>query len=70
MKRDVALRLDALLMGARGNLDMIAHYMKNNLPDEEYRENKLHIAKSMTELIDISNKIHKLYPDTVPDELR
>jgi hypothetical protein len=69
MKRDVALRLDALLMGARGNLDMIAHYMKRNLSDEEYDDNKLNIAKSMAELIDISNKIHKLFPDSVPDEL-
>jgi len=49
---------------------MIVHYMKNNLPDEEYRENKLHIARSMDELIVISNRLHELFPDIVPDELR
>jgi hypothetical protein len=70
MKRDVALRLDALLMGVRGSLDMIAHYMKTNLSDEEYRENRPHIARAMTELIEISNKLHQLFPDSVPDELR
>jgi hypothetical protein len=70
MKRDVALRIDALLMGARGNLDMIVHYMKNNLSEEEYRENKLDIARSMAELIEISNRLHKLFPDIIPDELR
>jgi len=70
MRRDVSLRIDALLMGAIGNLDMIVHYMKNNLPDEKYRENKLHIARSMGELIVISNRLHELFPDIVLDELR
>lgn len=64
MTRDVALRR------ARANLDMIVHYMKNNLPDDEYRENRLHVGRSMAELIEISNKIHKQYPDTIPDELK
>ena len=31
MKKDVAIRIDGMLLGARGNLDGIAHYMKNNL---------------------------------------
>ena len=41
MKRDVALRIDALLMSVRGNLDMIVHYIKDNLSNEEYLESKL-----------------------------
>jgi hypothetical protein len=70
MKRDVALRIDALLMGVRGNLDMIVWYMKNNLSDEEYRESKLHIAKAMAETIFISNRLHESFPDIVPHEMR
>jgi hypothetical protein len=71
MKRDVALRIDALLQGAIGYLDMIVHYMKNNqLSDEEYRQNKLDIARSMGKLIEISNRLHESFPDIVPDELR
>jgi len=41
MKRDVALRIDALLVGVRDNLGMIVHYIKNNLSNEEYLESKL-----------------------------
>ncbi len=70
MKRDVALRIDAMLIGVRGNLDMILRYMKNNLSDQEYHESKLNIAKSMAETIFISNRLHELFPDIVPDELR
>jgi hypothetical protein len=70
MTRDVALRLDALLMGVRGNLDMVAHYMKNNLSDEEYRSYITHIGAAMAETIDISNDLHRIYPDIVPDELK
>lgn len=36
MERDIAIRIDGMLMGVRGNLDGIARYMKNNLSDEEY----------------------------------
>jgi hypothetical protein len=32
MQRDIAIRLDGMLIGAMANLDGIAHYMKNNLP--------------------------------------
>jgi len=70
MTRDVAIRLDALLMGARGTLDMIVAYMKGNLTDAEYEAQLPHLALSMTELIDVSNALHALYPDIVPDELK
>jgi hypothetical protein len=28
MERDIAIRIDGMLLGVRGNLDGIAHYMK------------------------------------------
>jgi hypothetical protein len=63
MTRDVGLRLDALLMGVNGSLDMVAHYMKNNLSDEEYKSYITHIGRSMGETVDISNDLHRIYPD-------
>jgi hypothetical protein len=36
MDRDVAIRRDGMLIGVRGNLDGIAHFMKNNLSSEEF----------------------------------
>lgn len=36
MEKDVAVRIDGMLMGAQGNLDGIAQYIKNNLTDQEY----------------------------------
>ena len=70
MKRDVAIRVDAMLMHSRANMDAIASYMKNNFSDEEFAECIKHIGYAMSELIDISNKLHSASPDIVPDELK
>jgi hypothetical protein len=69
MERDVATRIDGMLMGVRGNLDGIAQYMKNNLSGEEFSELVLSIGKSMSALIDISTRLHTSFPDVVPKEL-
>ncbi|MGD0641975.1 MAG: hypothetical protein ABSC22_14605 [Roseiarcus sp.] len=70
MDRDVAIRLDGMLTGAIGHLDGIAHYMKNNLPSEEYDALIGYIGGSMAELIDISTSLHKQFPDIIPKELK
>ncbi len=70
MDRDVAIRLDGMLAGAIGHLDGIAHYMKNNLPSQEYDVLIVHIGGSMGELVDISTSLHKQFPDIIPRELR
>jgi hypothetical protein len=36
MDRNVAIRLDGMVMGAQGTLDGIARYMKNNLSPDDY----------------------------------
>ena len=69
MDRDVAIRIDGMLMGARANLDGIAHYMKNNLSSEEFSDVVLSIGKSMSALIDISSSLHSKVPDITPKEL-
>jgi hypothetical protein len=69
MDRDLAIRIDGMLIAARGNLDGIAHYMKNNLSDQDYSDLVLSIGKSMSSLIDISTRLHSCFPDIVPKEL-
>jgi hypothetical protein len=70
MNRDVALRLDAMLMACRGQLDMVAHYMKNNLSGEEFDRYVQNIGASMAETIEISSALHAEFPDIVPKELK
>lgn len=69
MDRDFAIRLEGMLLGARGHLDCIASFMKNNLPNDEFKINATRIAEAMAALIDISGDIYLKYPDTVPKEL-
>jgi hypothetical protein len=69
MDRDVAIRLDGMLIGVRGNLDGIAHYMKNNLSSEEFSTQVRSIGKSMGALIEISSFLHAKFPDITPKEL-
>jgi hypothetical protein len=69
MDRDVAIRLDGMLIGVRGNLDGIAHYMKNNLSSEEFSTQVRSIGKSMGALIEISSFLHSNFPDITPKEL-
>ena len=53
-----------------GNLDGIAHCMKNNLSGAEFAGLVGLIGKSMRELIDISRSLHQTFPDIVPQELK
>ena len=69
MDRDVAVRIDGMLIGVQGNLDGIAHYMKNNLSDQEYSEAVRSIGQAMGELFEISQSLHSLFPDITPKEL-
>ena len=69
MDRDVAIRLDGMVMGARGNLDGIAHYMKNNLSPDEYANYIPSIGQAMGVLVDISFSLHERFPGITPKEL-
>jgi hypothetical protein len=70
MERDVAIRIDGMLSGVRGNLDGIAYYMKNNLPEEEYSKQVVAIGRSMSALFDLAMSLYSSFPDIVPKELR
>jgi hypothetical protein len=69
MDRDFAIRLEGMLLGARGHLDCITFFMRNNLPSDEAKLNVTKVAEAMAVLIEISNEIYAKYPDTIPKEL-
>ena len=68
MDRDFAIRLEGMLLGARGHLDCITFFMKNNMSNDEFKINATRIAEAMAALIEISNEIYLKYPDTTPKE--
>ena len=44
MDRNAAIRVDGMLIGVRGALDGVAHYMKNNFSSQEYDALVVHIG--------------------------
>ncbi len=58
-----------MLIGARAHLNGIAYYMKNNLSDAEYKEMSLSIASAMADTVELSARLHMLFPDILPKEL-
>jgi hypothetical protein len=69
VNRDVALRIDGMLTGIRGNLDGLAFYMKSNLSDEEYFQAIKQVGRAMGELVELSGSLHFEFPDIIPKEL-
>lgn len=70
MNRDVALRLDGIVSGVRGQLDWLAHASKENLADHEYEEIAAHIGIAIGAIYEVSKHIYRQFPDAVPTELR
>jgi len=75
MKRDFALRIDCLLGGVRSSLDAIVEHMRHHIPsgdlsDEEFKQYVQFIGKSMGETVKLSRRLHKQFPDIIPDELK
>ena len=69
MERDVAIRIDGMLSGVLASMSGIAHYMKNNLSEEEYKSLVGMVGATMGEAVEFSSLLHKLFPDIVPKEL-
>jgi hypothetical protein len=70
MERDVALRIDGFLWAVRASLDSVAGYMKRNLSEAEYNKYIYLIGTSMAKTVQISNDLHRAFPDIVPEEFR
>jgi len=47
MKRDVALRIDGLLIGVRESLGYVVTYMETNVSAEEFKKYEQFIGESM-----------------------
>lgn len=69
MERDVATRIDGMLGGVLASMNGVAHYMNNNLPEEEYKAIIGMVGAVMGEAIEFSSLLHKMFPDIVPKEL-
>ena len=70
MDRDIAIRMDGMLLGVLGSLDRVARYMKGNLSKKEYSKLIKSIGESMGAVVELSNSLHAAHPDIVPKELR
>jgi hypothetical protein len=68
--RDIAVRIDGMLMGIRGTLDSVAYYVKNNCTEKEFKQIVRLIGSSMGGTIEMSESLYKEHPDIVPRELR
>ncbi len=69
MEKNVALRIDGMLIGARAYLDGVAYYMKQNLTPEDYAALVKPIAAAMAETVEVSAFLHATFPDITPKEL-
>jgi hypothetical protein len=70
MNRDVALRLSGLLMGVSGSLNHVAHFLKENLSEEEFIKYRSNIGKAMGETFAIASDLYRVYPEITPDSLK
>jgi hypothetical protein len=69
LKRDVALRMDGVVSGARSQLNWLAHIAKENLTDDEYRLIVTQVGSAMGALYEVSKNLYEKFPDIVPDEM-
>ncbi len=69
MDRDVAIRIDGMLSGVFAYMNSIAHYMKANLSDDEYKAHVHLVGAVMGEAIEFSNRLHAMFPDIAPKEI-
>jgi hypothetical protein len=69
MKRDVALRLDGMMIAMRSALNGTAAYAQRHLTKDEFRVFVHQIGAAMGKTIDISNALYREHPDITPEEL-
>jgi hypothetical protein len=43
--------------------------MKGNMPPDDFKRHAVRVGEAMAALIEISNELYSLYPDTIPKEL-
>jgi len=70
MDRDIAIRIDALLVNAVGNIDALAAFLKNNVSEEEFNRYVPKLGECMYHLIEFSEDLRKTYPDIITPNLK
>jgi hypothetical protein len=70
MEREVALRIDGLLMSVRNSLGYVAVYIEKNVSAAEFKEYVAFIGESMGGAVKFSRRLRDEFPDIVPHELK
>ena len=70
MDRDIAIRIDASLVNAIGNLDMISDFMKRNMPAEDFSKYAPYIGHCMYKLTEFSEEIRVSHADIASGNLK
>ena len=67
-----AATLEGMLVLSRHSLKGVADYVRDNAPSDQRREMLIKIGTAMTELLDISWRIHEEHPilNPYPEEAR
>ena len=66
MDEYTAARLEGMLIGSRGHLEMLAAHIRDAVPAERRRELLLKIGWALSDLVDISREIYKEHPKVNP----
>ena len=69
VQRDMALRIDGIISGARSQLDWLAYTAKMSLDEIEYRLIVKEVGSAMGALYEISSNLYKQFPAIVPEEM-
>ena len=69
MTRDLAIQLDARLIGAVGVFDAIRYYLSNNVSADEYAALSAPLFAAMARTDEMARQLHASFPDIMPREL-
>jgi hypothetical protein len=70
IERDIAVRIDSLLLGVMYTLESVQQYIKSNVPRDDYDAYRYKIAHALGELLEISWDLHAIHPDIVRKEMK
>jgi len=62
-----AAKLEGMMTASRMYLQVIADYIRDNVPEDHRRPFLVKVGTAMAELLDVSWTLHDMYPDLDPD---
>ena len=69
MMRDIAVHLNAQIMGGEGMFDALQRYLKNNSCPDEHAALSASLFAAMARADEMAQRLHALFPDVKPREL-